>query len=173
MEDNTIVVLTSDHGFHLGDQGMWGKATNFELSTRVPLLIKAPGMAAAGQRSDALVELVDLYPTLCDLAGLPNPSHLEGRSFSELLTDPELEGEAFAFSQYPRSGAMGNSVRTKDFRYTEWREIEGGRLIHKALYDLREDEIERRNVAGDKSFSNTVASLSAVLDRKRNKAIFQ
>jgi arylsulfatase A-like enzyme len=168
MEDDTIVIVTSDHGFHLGDQSMWGKATNFELSTRVPFLIRAPGMSAAGQRSASLVELVDLYPTLCDLAGLPKPEHLQGSSFAKLLDDPGSDEQKFALSQYPRAGAMGHSVRTKDFRYTEWREIEGGKLIHRALYDLRDGEVERRNVADDKSFREITVRLSAILKRERD-----
>ncbi len=172
MEDDTIVIVTSDHGFHLGDQSMWGKATNFELSTRVPLLIKAPGMNAAGQRSASLVELVDLYPTLCDLAGLPKPQHLEGSSFAKLLDDPGLDEQKFALSQYPRGDAMGHSVRTKDFRYTEWRKIEGGKLIHKALYDLRDGAVEIRNVAGEKSFSDIIVRLSSLLKRERDEQVF-
>jgi len=173
MENNTIVVLTSDHGFHLGDQSMWGKATNFELSTRVPLLIKAPGMSAAGQRSASLVELVDLYPTLCDLAGLPKPQHLQGTSFAKLLDDPELDEQEFVLSQYPRAEAMGHSVRTKGFRYTVWRKVEGGELIHKALYDLREGDIETGNVIDDKSLADVVVRLSAILNRKIDEKVFQ
>lgn len=169
MEDNTIVILTSDHGFHLGDQSMWGKATNFELSTRVPLLIRAPGMITAGQRSASLVELVDLYPTLCDLAGLPKPGHLQGSSFAKLLDDPGVDEQRFTLSQYPWGDAMGHSVRTKDFRYTEWRKIKGGMLIHKALYDLRDGDVETRNVADDKSFHDIIVRLSAILERERNE----
>lgn len=172
-EDDTIVIVTSDHGYQLGDQTMWGKATNLEWSTRVPLMIKAPGMKAAGQRSASLVELVDLYPTLCDLAGLPKPRHLQGSSFAKLLDDPKLDEQKFALSQYPRGKAMGHSVRTKDFRYTEWRKIEGGELIHKALYDLREGGVEKRNVADDQSFSDIIAKLSAILERERDGQVFQ
>ncbi len=173
MEDNTIVVVTSDHGFHLGDQSMWGKATNFELSTRVPLLVSAPGMAAAGQHSASLVELVDLYPTLCDLAGLPKPLHLQGNSFAKLLDDPGLDGQEYAFSQYPRAGAMGHSVRDKNYRYTEWRKIKGGELIHKALYDLGNGGPETSNRIDDPSLSEVVARLSATLKQERDEQVFQ
>jgi arylsulfatase A-like enzyme len=173
MEDDTVVIVTSDHGFHLGDQSMWGKATNFELSTRVPLLVKAPEMRAAGQRSASLVELVDLYPTLCDLAGLPKPEHLQGISFAKLLDDPGLDEQEFALSQYPRAGALGHSIRTKDYCYTEWRKIEGGTLIHQALYDLRNSEVETRNVADDKSYRDIVLRLSAMLERERDEEVFQ
>ncbi len=103
IEDNTIIVLWSDHGFHLGDMGIWCKATNYELATRVPLLIKTPDMTDGmrGVSSDALVELIDMYPTLCDLAGLPQPEHLEGQSFEPLIADPDREWKTAAFSLYP------------------------------------------------------------------------
>ncbi len=172
MEDNTIVILTSDHGFHLGDQSMWGKATNFELSTRVPLLIKAPGMTTAGRRTHSQVELVDLYPTLCELAGLPKPQHLQGTSIAKLISSPELELREVATSQYPRSGAMGHSVRSKDFRYTEWRKLEGGELIHRALYDLREHALEQVNVVEEKEFADVATRLTELLDQGRDEQVF-
>ncbi|MGJ8654608.1 MAG: sulfatase [Opitutaceae bacterium] len=101
--DNTIIILWSDHGFHLGDMGLWCKATNYEIATRVPLIIWTPDMAekAQGAKTDALVELVDMYPTLCDLAGIDQPDHLEGTSFVPLLEDPELPWKTAAFSQFP------------------------------------------------------------------------
>ena len=99
--DNTIIVVWGDHGWHLGDMGVWGKATNYEIATRVPLIIHAPGMQAVGRQSDALVELVDIYPTLCDLAGVPLPDHLEGHSFAPLLDNPDQPWKTAAFSQYP------------------------------------------------------------------------
>ncbi|WP_407929806.1 MULTISPECIES: sulfatase-like hydrolase/transferase [unclassified Lentimonas] len=103
VRDNTIIILWSDHGFHLGEMGIWCKATNYELATRVPLMIWTPELSAAsqGQRTDALVELLDIYPTLCDLAGLELPEHLEGTSFKPLLEDPTQAWKAAAFSQFP------------------------------------------------------------------------
>ena len=101
VRDNTIVIVWGDHGWHLGDMGVWGKATNYEIATRVPLMIWTPDMQARGQTTDALVELVDMYPTLCELAGLPIPDHLEGHSFVPLLDDPGREWKSAAFSQYP------------------------------------------------------------------------
>lgn len=103
LRDNTIIVLWGDHGWHLGDMGIWGKATNYEIATRVPMMIWTPDMPAGsrGKTTDALVELVDIYPTLCDLAGLDKPDHLEGTSFMPLLADPDREWEAAAFSQFP------------------------------------------------------------------------
>jgi len=101
--DNTIIILWSDHGWHLGDMGIWGKATNYEIATRVPMIIWTPDMdtQVRGQKTDALVELVDMYPTLSELAGLDLPDHLEGQSFVPLLRDPAIDWKAAAFSQYP------------------------------------------------------------------------
>ncbi|MEP1891330.1 MAG: sulfatase, partial [Cyclobacteriaceae bacterium] len=101
--DNTIIILWSDHGWHLGDMGIWGKATNYEIGTRVPLIIWTPDMPekSRGKNTNALVELVDMYPTLTELAGLPLPDHLEGQSFVPLLEDPDREWKKAAFSQFP------------------------------------------------------------------------
>jgi iduronate 2-sulfatase len=101
IRDNTIVIVWGDHGWHLGDMGVWGKATNYEIATRVPLMIWTPDMNARGLTSDALVELVDMYPTLCELAGVPIPDHVEGHSFAPLLDDPNLPWKKAAFSQFP------------------------------------------------------------------------
>ncbi|SER00083.1 sulfatase [Neolewinella agarilytica] len=103
MRENTIIMVWSDHGWHLGDMGVWGKATNYEIATRVPLMIWTPDMPAGsrGKTSDALVELVDMYPTLTELAGLPLPDHLEGQSFAPLLENPGQQWKTAAFSQYP------------------------------------------------------------------------
>ena len=103
VRNNTIIILWSDHGWHLGDMGIWGKATNYEIATRVPLIISTPNMPAAirGKKTDALVELVDMYPTLCDLAGVSLPAHLEGQSFAPLLSDPGRDWKKAVFSQFP------------------------------------------------------------------------
>lgn len=100
--DNTIIMLWGDHGWHLGDMGVWGKATNYEISTRVPFIIQAPGKdKTVGKKSEALVELLDMYPTLCDLAGVPIPKHLEGISLVPILDNPGAKVKDFALSQYP------------------------------------------------------------------------
>ncbi|MCH7225424.1 sulfatase [Haloferula sp. A504] len=149
LEDDTIVVLWGDHGFKLGDLGMWCKHTNFERDTRVPLIVRAPGMKARGKSTPALTELVDLYPTLCELAGLELPGHLEGTSFAPLLDDPSREWKSAAFSQYPRGSVMGYTMRTRDHRYTEWRKLKGGEVVARELYDHRADPEEADNLAGD------------------------
>jgi len=101
--DNTIIILWSDHGWHLGDMGVWGKATNYEIATRVPMMIWTPDMPDGnrGKRTDALVELIDMYPTLNELAGLEAPNHLEGQSFVPLLENPSREWKKAVFSQFP------------------------------------------------------------------------
>jgi len=103
IRDNTIIMLWSDHGYHLGDMGVWAKATNYEIATRVALIVSTPAMPdhIRGVKTDALVELVDMYPTLSDLAGLDKPDHLEGQSFAPLLEDPTKPWKSAAFSQYP------------------------------------------------------------------------
>lgn len=101
IRDNTIIVVWGDHGWHLGEMGIWGKATNYEIAARVPLIVWTPKGKARGVGTDALVELVDLYPTLCDLSGLPEPDHLAGKSFASLLDQPDQPWKKMAVSQYP------------------------------------------------------------------------
>ena len=101
IRDNTVIVVWGDHGWHLGEMGIWGKATNYEIATRVPLIVSTPLMKAKGRKTDALVELIDIYPTLCELAGLPKPDHLRGRSFAPLLNDPDKKWKKIAISQFP------------------------------------------------------------------------
>ncbi|SHJ11429.1 sulfatase [Pseudozobellia thermophila] len=122
LRENTIIVVWSDHGWHLGDMGIWGKATNYEVATRVPLIVNSPNIPQKnrGTKSNALVELVDLYPTLCDLAGLPKPEHLEGFSFSPLLHTPDREWKKAVFSQYPNPALREWAANplTKEMRET-------------------------------------------------------
>ncbi|MCP4786734.1 MAG: sulfatase [Fuerstiella sp.] len=101
LRKNTVIILWGDHGWHLGEYGIWGKATNYEIGTRVPLIICPPGGRDQPARTNALVELLDMYPTLCDMAGLPLPVHLEGSSFAPLVADPTLPGKKAALSQFP------------------------------------------------------------------------
>ena len=103
LRENTIIMVWSDHGFHLGEMGIWGKATNYEIGTRVPLIVWTPEMPkqVRGVKTEALVELVDMYPTLVELAGLEQPSHLEGQSFAPLLSQPYKEWKSAVFSQFP------------------------------------------------------------------------
>ena len=116
LAENTVVVLWGDHGWKLGEHNSWCKQSNYEIDARVPLIIRAPGAKGNGQASDALVEFVDVYPTLCDLAGLPRPDHLEGKSMAPLLSRPAGTIKPAAFNQFRRThgGAplMGYAMRT-------------------------------------------------------------
>ncbi|MCR9199663.1 MAG: sulfatase-like hydrolase/transferase [Planctomycetaceae bacterium] len=134
LADNTIVVLLGDHGYHLGEQGLWGKTTNFELDTRVPLIVRAPDMPAPGKSTASLVELLDVYPTLADLAGLPAPAQVEGVSFVPVLQDPNHPGKTAAVSQYPRGQRMGYSLRTSTHRLTQWVDQKTGQRSATELY---------------------------------------
>ncbi|HYH56587.1 MAG TPA: sulfatase [Anseongella sp.] len=177
LRENTIIVLWSDHGYHLGEHGLWTKTTNFELDARVPLIISAPGREEGGH-SEALVELVDLYPTLAELAGLPLPSGLEGSSMKPLLTDAGRPWKKAAFTQFPRPWrykkepkVMGYSMRTNQYRYTEWQDFRTGETISAELYDLREDSLEKKNLAGDAAFSEEVRELSSMLRKGWEEAL--
>ena len=142
--DNTIVVLWGDHGWKLGDHSSWCKHTNFECDTRVPLLVRVPGSSFARGTSKSLVELIDLYPTLCDLAGLKKPEHLQGTSLLPTLKDPNVSHRDFAYSSYRHgrkgsSRVTGHSIRTNQFRYTEWWEEKSDDVVDRVLTDLLRD----------------------------------
>jgi iduronate 2-sulfatase len=126
LRENTIIVFWSDHGFHLGKHSLWCKTSNFELDARVPLIIAPPHAKHAGAKTKALVELLDLYPTLVDLCDLPQPKGLDGKSLVRVIDDPQATVKPAAYTQHPRPAyykgepdAMGVSVRTARFRYTE------------------------------------------------------
>ena len=159
LAENTIVVFWSDHGYHLGEHGLWMKMSCFEESARVPLIIAAPGARGAGRAGARTVELVDVYPTLADLAGLTPPEGLQGASLRPLLDDPQLEWKRPAFTQVRRDGFPGHSVRTARWRYTEW---DGGARGGE-LYDHDADPAERANLAADPRHTAVVAELKALL----------
>ncbi|MDX2180766.1 MAG: sulfatase [Bryobacteraceae bacterium] len=162
LRDNTIVVLWGDHGWHLNNHGLWHKHTNFENATHSTLIAAAPGMKR-GARTQALVEFVDIYPTISELANLRMPSDLEGRSFASLLADPKRTWKKAAFSQYPRgAGVMGYSVRTKRYRFTEWKGAEGSPI---ELYDYEKDPLETQNHAVLPGFDSVIAEHRAILDK--------
>lgn len=146
LRDKTIVVLWGDHGWHLGEHGLWTKHTNFEVATRAPLIISSPGQQHAGSKISSLVEFVDMYPTLCELAGLPIPDGLEGTSLSPLLREPARPWKQTVFSQFPRGKVMGHSIRTQRYRYTEWAEP-GKEPVGVELYDHETDPGENVNLA--------------------------
>lgn len=168
LEDNTIVVLLGDHGYSLGEADHWCKDTNFELDTRTPLIIRAPGMKQPGVATEALTEYVDLYPTLAELAQLTPPSSLDGGSLAHLLDDPSAKGHDIVLSQFSRPFTRGNpeimgySIRTDTHRYTRWIEWVTSKVLAEELYDYTagasasvqgEYLIERRNVVSEPSYA--------------------
>ncbi len=163
---NTIIVLWGDHGFHLGDHGMWCKHSNYEQAARIPLIVSAPGVTKPGTRAtNALVETVDIYPTLAELAGLPAPSvpqGLEGRSFVPALRDPNLGTKNYVFHVYPRGERIGRAVRTARHRLVEWK-IPGAAAdsADLELYDYETDPLETKNLASAQP--DVVARLRALL----------
>lgn len=160
LEKNTIVVLWSDHGFLLGEHDMWGKNCLFEEACRVPLVIAAPdGDYVRGQRCDALVELVDLFPTLSELCALPIPKQLDGLSMAPLLRDPKRPWKKTAFSAAKQGDIMGHSVRTKDWLYSEYTDSSA------ELYDLRSISATSRNQVGNHEHRDVVAQLQTLLQR--------
>ena len=162
LRDKTVVVLYGDHGWHLGEQDLWGKQTNFEIAARAPLVISAPG-AARDRRTAGLTELLDIYPTVCELAGLERPGHLEGESLAARLRDPSLPGKSTALTQYPRGKTMGYSLRTDRYRYTEWIRPSDNEARAVELYDHRSDPAETVNVAHRAAQAETVAALGKQL----------
>ena len=170
LAENTIVVLWGDHGWKLGEQGSWCKMTNYEIDTRVPLILSAPGMKQRNLRSERLVEFVDVYPTLCELAGLPVPPGLDGLSAVPLLENPARPWKKAAFSQFLREGIwiapdgieyMGYTIRTDRYRYVEWINWETKAFTAAELYDHENDPLEQRNIANLPENAALVQDLAA------------
>jgi arylsulfatase A-like enzyme len=167
LAENTIVIFFSDHGFHLGEHGHWSKYTLFEQSTRVPMIVRIPGNPTNGSRCDEIVELVDLVPTLGDMLAMEVPSNLEGLSFRPLLADPRRPWKSASFSVFGNEGEY-NSIRTKQFRYTEW--LYKGELIQE-LYDLSTDPWETRNLAIQAESKATQMQLASMLKAGWSQAL--
>lgn len=169
LRTNTIVILWGDHGWKLGEHDAWCKHSNSENDTNAPLLISVPGMKATGRHSKALVEFVDIYPTLAELAGLPLPGHLEGVSFKPLLENPGRAWKTAAFSQYPRGSGrsgigqlMGYSMRTDRHRFTVWVDRDDRSKVDAIeLYDHQADPQENQNLAKRPENSALVEKLMA------------
>ena len=177
MADNTIIVFVSDHGYHLGQHGLWQKGDLFEGSVRVPLIVATPEFQHAGAATEALTELVDLYPTLVELSGLPLPEHLAGQSMTPILEDPAHPGRSAALTvawsrarwtrpEMSNEPILGHTIRTPRYRYTEWTEGQAG----VELYDYQEDPQEYTNLADSPEHAETMTRLKQLLDEKRRAA---
>jgi iduronate 2-sulfatase len=173
--DNTIVVLWADHGWKLGDHTSWCKHTNFECDNRVPLMIRYPKMSKTRGRTQSLTELIDLFPTLCDLCDLDKPSHLQGKSLLPVLKNPKLTHRAFAYSSYPHGrgqglqGVTGHSIRTRQYRYTEWWEKGSDSVVESILTDIESDPGELTRVTDQQQLEQMLSALvkERVLDVRK------
>ncbi len=164
LADSTVIVLWGDHGWQLGEHGLWHKHTNFEVSARAPLLISMPGQKAAGRKSASLAEFIDIYPTLADACGLPKPKDVEGVSLKPVLNDASAQVRPVAISQYPRSDAgkslMGYSIRDERWRLTLWRDRKDNSIHATELYDEANDPHETVNVATQAEHAEVIARLT-------------
>jgi iduronate 2-sulfatase len=161
LREKTVIVFWSDHGYHLGEHGLWKKQSNFEESARVPLIVAAPGSKGNGQACLRTVELVDLYPTLSELCGFEAPESLQGASLKRLLDDPQSAWDRAAYTQVQRGDVPGHSVRTERWRYIQWN---GGKQGQQ-LYDHERDPQERKNLADDPEHAEIVAELRELVRR--------
>jgi len=159
--ENTVVVFWSDHGYHLGDHGLWMKQSLFDQSSRVPMIIVAPGAKGNGKSCPRTVELLDLYPTLADLSGLAPPKDIQGASLRPLLDDPSKAWDRPAFTQVQRGGFPGHAVTTEQWRYIEW---DGGKAGTQ-LYDRAKDPQEFVNLASDPKHAKVVEELQALVKK--------
>jgi iduronate 2-sulfatase len=160
--NKTIVIFVSDHGYHIGEHTLWGKTSNFELDAHVPMLVHAPGVTRDNERTSSLAELVDLFPTLVELCGLPTSVGLEGTSLVPVLRDAAVSVKQAAFTQHPRPAyydrtpsklpeSMGVSVRTANGRYTEWRDWKSGETVARELYSEADEPAETQNLVNESS----------------------
>jgi iduronate 2-sulfatase len=174
LTERTVIVFVSDHGFHLGEFGLWAKNSCYELDARVPLIIRAPGVKASEKGAGAIVELIDLFPTLTELCGLKNPRGLEGESLVPVLDGSRPTGKGAAFTQNPRPtyfdrtqrgvpDAMGYSVRTPTARYTEWRDWTTGKVLGAEYYDVRVALKDARNLLDQQKDSADLKSAQMAL----------
>ena len=161
LKENTVIVLIGDHGWHLGDHGLWNKHSNFEQATRTPIMVLTPNRNK-GIINSSPVELIDAFPTICELSNIEIPNHLQGTSLAPIINKGQTKVKEIALSQYPRHGAkMGYAARSDRYRYIEWRsgdykksnDYMNGEVQAIELYDYEKDPLETKNLANDPSYS--------------------
>lgn len=176
LDKNTIVIIISDHGFHLGEQGLWCKSTNFEIACKVPMLIYDPEYECSATSVTSVVELVDIYPTLLELCGFEKKEELSGQSLLSVMKK-ESNGKNMAFSQFPRpynaihnadrQTHMGYTVRTKDWRCTLWYDLKSRQITDKELYYLPGEKTEEQNLSGKSEYAGIEKELSLCIEEYR------
>jgi arylsulfatase A-like enzyme len=172
IDNNTIIIITSDHGFHLGEQQIWGKHSNYKMSTNVPLIIYDPRMKIKNNISHGFVELLDLFPTLVDLTGLENNGKMDGKSIVPLINNPKAEGYLYAFSMYQsfqKDKSIKNlkayALHNKKYTYIEWRDSINKKIVNQELYDI-ENGLETINIASDSSYKEIIKNFSKKIEIK-------
>jgi iduronate 2-sulfatase len=164
LDKNTLVIVWSDHGWKLGDHGMWCKHTNYEIDTRVPLFIRLPDGRQAGATAMELTELIDIYPTICEYIGLPIPEHCEGKSVTYLFDDASQVRTKAAYSEFQRGGGVtGFSIKTGNLRYTEWIHLKSGKVRARELYDHCVDPDETVNRINQPAYEDRLSDFAGIL----------
>lgn len=149
LDGNTIVVLWGDHGWHMGEYGIWGKYTNFDVALKSPLIIKTPGLISPGRASNSIVETVDIFPTLADLCELPAPGYLEGETIKPAIIDPEQEIKKYSIGERNAWGVYGTTVRNRDYRLMVWRDNSTGDTLEINLFENLEEPIPHRDISAN------------------------
>lgn len=173
LEKNTIIVFWGDHGFHLGDHGMWGKHTNLEQASIVPLIIKVPGKSS-NLKVQSTAGLIDMFPTLCEAAGLEIPKVVQGKSLYPIIDGKAEKVREGIITTFKSKGALGYSFRTERYRYIEWI-TKSGKIEARDLYDYEKDPKEKVNLAGKSEYKDLIKRLSAFLREEGvgTKRLFQ
>jgi len=182
--ENTIIILWGDHGWKLGDHNSWGKMTNYNIDLQVPMIIRYPNQENRGKQTYELTELIDMFPSLCELTGLKTPEYMQGTSFIPLIKEPKREWKSAAFSQFhrrPRHSSdgkryMGYSINTKKYHYIEWYAWNSktgirGELKHTELFDRINDPNEKANITNDANLLEIKKGLSKQLAQGWKKAL--
>lgn len=164
MTDNTIVVLLGDHGWHLGEHNFWGKHTLFNQVTHAPFMVSYPGGMHGS--SSSIVEFVDIYPSLCEACGIPQPRHLQGRSFLPTLKDPKKKHRDYAFIQWEK----GVNLVTLNYSYAQWYDSSLN-IVSEMLFDHRNDPEENKNVAGENKYCKLIKRFQTDIKKKQEETL--